>query len=118
MIDQNLLAKIDFDKQGGLVPAIVQDAQNGQVLMLAYMSKESLQMTIEKGLACYYSRSRQSLWLKGETSGHYQHVCKIDVDCDEDTILLSVIQEGAACHTGARSCFFQTLYTKEDTDEK
>ncbi|WP_075877569.1 phosphoribosyl-AMP cyclohydrolase [Merdibacter massiliensis] len=114
MTDLELLEKIDFDKQGGLVPAIVQDHENGQVLMLAYMSKESLKITIEKGLACYYSRSRKSLWLKGETSDHYQHVCKIDVDCDNDTILLSVIQDGAACHTGARSCFFQTLYQKEE----
>ena len=86
--------------------------------MLAYMSRESLQLTLEKGLACYYSRSRQSLWLKGETSGHFQHVKKIKVDCDADTILLQVEQEGAACHTGARSCFYRTLYEKEGTADE
>ena len=109
MIDETLLQTIDFEKQGGLVPAVVQDAENGQVLMLAYMSKESLKITIEKGLACYYSRSRNELWLKGETSGHYQHVSEIDVDCD---------QEGAACHTGKRSCFYRTIYQKEDKNGK
>ena len=118
MIDETLLQTIDFEKQGGLVPAVVQDAENGQVLMLAYMSKESLKITIEKGLACYYSRSRNELWLKGETSGHYQHVSEIVVDCDQDTLLLKVIQEGAACHTGKRSCFYRTIYQKEDKNGK
>ena len=117
MIDETLLQTIDFEKQGGLVPAVVQDAENGQVLMLAYMSKESLKITIEKGLACYYSRSRNELWLKGETSGHYQHVSEIDVDCDQDTLLLKVIQEGAACHTGKRSCLYRTIYQKETSYE-
>ena len=114
MIDGSLLQKIDFAKQGGLIPAIVQDAENGQVLMLAYMSAESLKITLEKKLACYYSRSRKELWLKGETSGHYQHVKEIALDCDEDTLLLKVIQDGAACHTGARSCFYRTLYKEEE----
>ena len=113
MIDETLWQKIDFAKQGGLIPAIVQDAENGQVLMLAYMSEESLRITLEKQLACYYSRSRQELWLKGETSGHYQHVKEIELDCDEDTLLLKVIQDGAACNTGARSCFYRTLYKEE-----
>ena len=115
MIDETLLQTIDFEKQGGLVPAVVQDAENGQVLMLAYMSKESLKITIEKGLACYYSRSRNELWLKGETSGHYQHVSEIDVDCDQDTLLLKVIQEGAACHAEAGS---YTGYLFEKGTEK
>lgn len=118
MIDPQLLETIDFEKQGGLIPAIVQDVNDGTVLMLAYMSRESLQLTLEKGLACYYSRSRHSLWLKGETSGHFQHVEKIEVDCDADTILLQVEQEGAACHTGARSCFYHTLYEKEGTADE
>ena len=118
MIDGSLLQKIDFAKQGGLIPAIVQDAENGQVLMLAYMSAESRKITLEKKLACYYSRSRKELWLKGETSGHYQHVKEIALDCDEDTLLLKVIQDGAACHTGARSCFYRTLYKEEEQHGK
>lgn len=100
---------IDFSKGNGLVPCIVQDAENGQVLMLAYMSPESLEQTVKTGLATYFSRSRQALWVKGETSGHYQHVKKILVDCDADTILLEVLQDGAACHTGNRSCFYRSL---------
>lgn len=113
MIDTSIIDKIDFDKQQGLVPTIVQDVHTKEVLMLAYMSKESLQITLEKGLACYYSRSRNELWLKGETSDHYQHVKAITIDCDCDTILLKVEQDGAACHTGAYSCFFQTLYEED-----
>ena len=108
-MDLTLVDKIDFDKQGGLVPVIVQDVENDEVLMLAYMNKESLQITLEKKLACYYSRSRQELWLKGETSGHYQHVKEIKVDCDLDTILIKVVQDGAACHTGNRTCFYRTI---------
>ena len=116
MIDGSLLQKIDFAKQGGLIPAIVQDAENGQVLMLAYMSAESLKITLEKKLACYYSRSRKELWLKGETSGHYQHVKEIALDCDEDTLLLKVIQDGAACHTGNHTCFYREMVKKEYHD--
>lgn len=104
---------IDFEKGGGLVPCIVQDVENNQVLMLAYMNHESLHKTMETGLATYWSRSRQQLWVKGETSGHYQHVKEILVDCDADTILIKVEQEGAACHTGKRSCFYRTLEGKE-----
>lgn len=113
MIDDTILKRIDFDKQDGLVPCIVQDYENNEVLMLAYMNKESLQLTLEKKLGCYYSRSRKKLWLKGESSGHYQYVKSIVVDCDCDTILMKVIQEGAACHTGARSCFFMELMKEE-----
>ena len=113
MFDKTLLDKIDFKKQGGLVPAIVQDVHTKDVLMLAYMNEESLRITLEKKLACYYSRSRSELWLKGETSDHYQHVKAITLDCDCDTILLKVEQDGAACHTGAYSCFFQNLYEEE-----
>ena len=113
MIDYELLEKIDFDKQGGLVPVIVQDYQNNEVLMLAYMNKETLQATLDRKMGCYYSRSRKVFWLKGETSGHLQYVKEIKVDCDNDTILLIVDQVGAACHTGSRSCFFKTLYNEE-----
>ncbi|MBE6010614.1 MAG: phosphoribosyl-AMP cyclohydrolase [Lachnospiraceae bacterium] len=98
----------------GLIPAIVQDYENGEVLMLGYMNKESYEKTLETGLMTYWSRSRQELWLKGDTSGHYQHVKSLHLDCDNDTILAKVEQIGAACHTGSRSCFFQELYRKED----
>ena len=99
----------DFKKGNGLIPVIVQDAETKDVLMLAYMNEESLQHTLKTGLATYWSRSRNELWVKGETSGHYQHVQSVYIDCDEDTLLLEVIQEGAACHTGHRSCFYRKL---------
>ncbi len=104
---------IDFKKGNGLVPCIVQDVHTGQVLMLAYMNAESLQKTVETKRATYFSRSRNALWIKGETSGHFQHVKEILVDCDEDTILLKVEQEGAACHTGKYSCFYRTIEGEE-----
>lgn len=93
----------------GLVPAIVQDVRTGTVLMLAYMNEESLQRTLDTGLATYWSRSRKTLWQKGETSGHVQRVRAISYDCDADALLLRVEQEGPACHTGAYSCFFNAL---------
>ena len=108
------MMKVDFDKGNGLVPAIVQDAISGEVLMLGYMNEESLRKTLETGLATYWSRSRNELWTKGETSGHYQHVQEIRIDCDEDTLLIKVFQDGAACHTGNRSCFYRLL---EDNNE-
>ncbi len=95
----------DFRK--GLVPAIAQDAETGDVLMLAYMNEEAWQETLRTGRACYYSRSRGRLWRKGEESGHFQEVREIRIDCDLDTILLRVRQHGAACHLGYRSCFFR-----------
>ena len=104
---------IDFEKGNGLVPCIAQDAESGQVLLLAYMNEERLQKTIETGKAVYWSRSRNELWMKGETSGHYQHVKEILVDCDGDTLLLKVHQDGAACHTGKYSCFYRTLEGEE-----
>lgn len=104
---------VDFDKGNGLVPCVVQDAETGQVLMLAYMNEESLQKTMKTGLATYRSRSRQQLWTKGETSGHYQHVRQILIDCDADTLLLKVEQDGAACHTGKYSCFYRTIEGEE-----
>ncbi len=100
--------KPDFAKQGGLVPAIAQDAATGEVLMLAYMNEESYAKTLETGEAHYYSRSRKALWRKGGVSGHVQKVKALRIDCDDDTILLLVEQVGgAACHMGYRSCFFR-----------
>lgn len=103
-----IFEQVKFDDRG-LVPAIVQDHASGEVLMFAWMNRESLQKTIEGGKACYWSRSRQKLWLKGESSGHTQQVHGIRLDCDGDVLLLSVEQEGGACHTGYRSCFYREL---------
>lgn len=101
---------IDFEKSGGLVPAIAQDAATGQVLMMAWMNQESFDETMRTGRACYWSRSRGKLWRKGEESGHVQEVKEIFVDCDADTILLKVNQiGGAACHEGYASCFFRKV---------
>jgi len=97
-----------FDDKG-LLPAIAQDAENGEVLMLAYMNEESLEKTVSTGQAWFYSRSRQELWHKGATSGNFLNVRKILIDCDEDTILLQVDAVGPACHTGNRTCFFREL---------
>lgn len=96
--------ELKFDEKG-LIPAIVQDFTSGKVLTVAYMNKESLKMTIDKGLTVFYSRSRQELWLKGETSGNYQHVVSIATDCDKDALLIKVNKDGPACHTGSDSCF-------------
>ena len=104
------MIKLDFEKIGGLVPAVVQDYQTGEVLMLAFMNEEAWRATLLSGQATYYSRSRQTLWVKGETSGNLQLVKEIRVDCDDDTVLLKVEQlGGAACHTGYRSCFFKQI---------
>lgn len=102
------ILNIKFNNDG-LVPAIVQEVSTKEVLMLAYMNQTAFDKTVETKLAHYFSRSRNSLWLKGETSGHYQHVKEIYYDCDCDTILLLVEQEGAACHTGNHSCFYRKL---------
>src|SRR5947207_10267111 len=101
---------IDFDKAGGLVPAVAQDADTGEVLMLAWMNREAFEETLRTGRAVYFSRSRGRLWRKGEESGHVQEVREVYVDCDADTVLLKVKQlGGAACHEGYRSCFFRKL---------
>jgi phosphoribosyl-AMP cyclohydrolase len=101
---------VDFDKQGGLVPAIAQDAATGQVLMLAWMNREAYEETVRTRRAVYFSRSRNRLWRKGEESGHVQEVREIYLDCDADTVLLKVHQiGGAACHEGYQSCFFRRL---------
>ena len=107
------MIEMDFNKLGGLVPCIVQEEGTGQVLMLAYMNEESLHQTLRTGLATYWSRSRNEIWIKGKTSGHYQYVKKILVDCDNDTLLMIVKQEGAACHTGKHSCFYRDIEGEE-----
>jgi phosphoribosyl-AMP cyclohydrolase len=101
---------IDFEKSGGLIPAIAQDAATGQVLMLAWMNREAFDETLRTGRACYFSRSRNRLWRKGEESGNVQEVQEVFIDCDADTILLKVRQIGdAACHEGYKSCFFRRI---------
>ncbi len=104
------MPELDFNKTGGLIPAIAQDADTGEVLMLAYMNQEAFEETLAWGNAVYYSRSRNKLWKKGETSGHVQKVREIRVDCDNDTVLLKVTQVGgAACHKGYKSCFYKIV---------
>jgi len=98
--------ELKFD-QDGLIPAIAQDADSGEVLMVAWMNREAVEKTCAKGLAHYYSRSRKKPWLKGEESGHLQHVLEMRTDCDGDVLLIKVRQESGACHTGYRSCFFK-----------
>ena len=110
------IEELKFD-ENGLIPAIVVDAKTKKVLTLAYMNKESLAISMEKGLTCFWSRSRQELWLKGETSGNYQHIVSITADCDCDALVVSVEKEGPACHTGADSCFGQTVWESEDLHE-
>ena len=109
---------VDFEKNNGLVPVIVQDVDTNEVLMLAYMNEEALNLTKSTGFAHYFSRSRNKIWKKGESSGNTQEVKEILVDCDNDTILLKVKQKGPACHTGRKSCFFTNLKTNEVTIDK
>jgi len=112
--DKRVMPELDFDKTGGLIPAIAQDADTGEVLMLAYMNQKSFKETLASGNAVYYSRSRKKLWKKGETSGHVQKVREIRVDCDNDTVLLKVTQVGgAACHKGYKSCFHKVVENGE-----
>ncbi|MBQ6998025.1 MAG: bifunctional phosphoribosyl-AMP cyclohydrolase/phosphoribosyl-ATP diphosphatase HisIE [Oscillospiraceae bacterium] len=107
---------LKFDEKG-LIPAIVVDAVTKQVLTLAYMSRESLQISMEKELTCFYSRSRQQLWLKGETSGNYQHIVSITADCDNDALVVMVEPEGPACHKGTVSCFHNPVFQSENRHE-
>ena len=103
------MMKLKFDKDG-LIPAIVVDDETGKVLTLAYMNEESLKISMERGLTCFWSRSRQELWLKGETSGNYQHIVSITADCDGDALEVRVRKDGPACHTGAESCFHNPIW--------
>lgn len=108
--------ELKFD-ENGLIPAIVTDSATGKVLTLAYMNKESLEISMEKKLTCFWSRSRNELWLKGETSGNYQHIVSITADCDFDALLISVRPEGPACHKGTVSCFENSVYENEEENE-
>ena len=109
------LNKIGWEKMDNLIPVITQDSKTNEVLMLAYMNKEALELTIKTNYAHYFSRSKQRIWKKGESSNHLQEIVEILVDCDNDTLLLKVNQEGVACHTGRKSCFFTNLNTNETT---
>ena len=108
--------ELKFDEKG-LIPAIVVDAKTKKVLTLAYMNKESLGITMEKELTCFFSRSRNELWLKGETSGNYQHVVSITADCDKDALIVMVEPDGPACHTGTISCFTNEVFQSEERHE-
>ena len=108
--------ELKFNSEG-LIPAIVVDSITKKVLTLAYMNKESLQISIEKGLTCFWSRSRQELWLKGETSGNYQHIVSITADCDKDALVITVEKDGPACHTGSDSCFENTVWESDELHE-
>ena len=108
--------QLKFDEKG-LIPAIVVDAVTKKVLTLAYMNRESLEVSMEKGLTCFWSRSRQELWLKGETSGNYQHIVSITADCDNDALVVMVEKDGPACHLGTDSCFTKAVYQSEDRHE-
>jgi phosphoribosyl-AMP cyclohydrolase len=108
-LTEELLNKLDFKKGNGLIPVVVQDVDSKKVLMLAYANKEALQKTLRTGYAHYWSRSRQKLWMKGETSGHTQKIQKVTTDCDYDTLLYVVNQKGPACHTGEYTCFFNKI---------
>ena len=108
--------ELKFDRDG-LIPAIVVDAITKKVLTLAYMNKESLQISMEKGLTCFWSRSRQELWLKGETSSNYQHIVSITADCDKDALIVTVEKDGPACHTGSDSCFETPVWESDELQE-
>ena len=108
--------ELKFDEKG-LIPAVVVDAVSKKVLTVAYMNRESLQISMEKGLCCFWSRSRQELWLKGETSGNYQHIVSITADCDKDALLVTVEKDGPACHLGTDSCFSNPLWHSEGRAE-
>ena len=110
------IEELKFD-ENGLIPAVVVDSITKKVLTVAYMNKESLKISMEKGLTCFYSRSRQELWLKGETSGNYQHIVSITADCDNDALVVVVEKDGPACHTGTDSCFTKPVYQSEELSE-
>ena len=108
--------KLVFDKDG-LIPAVVQDAYSKKVLTVAYMNRESLEISMNRRLTCFWSRSRRKLWLKGETSGNFQHIVSITADCDMDSLVIEVVKDGPACHLGTDSCFTNTVYENEDAEE-
>lgn len=108
--------ELKFDEKG-LIPAVVVDAASKKVLTLAYMNRESLKISMERGLTCFWSRSRQQLWLKGETSGNYQHIVSITTDCDQDALVVMVEKDGPACHLGTDSCFSRRIWENEEKNE-
>jgi phosphoribosyl-AMP cyclohydrolase len=108
-LTEDLLKKLDFKKGDGLIPVVAQDAESKEVLMMAYANEEALEKTLSTGYAHYWSRSRQKLWMKGETSGHTQKIKEVLTDCDYDTLLYVVDQKGPACHTGKDTCFYNKL---------
>lgn len=110
------IEELKFDEKG-LIPAVVVDSVTGKVLTLAYMNRESLKISMEKGLSCFWSRSRQELWLKGETSGNYQHIVSITADCDNDALVVTVEKDGPACHTGSDSCFTKPVWRSGELQE-
>ncbi len=112
-MNNEIISKIKFDEKG-LIPAVVQDFYTGDVLTVAYMNEESLKITLDEKMTCFYSRSRQELWRKGETSGNRQHIVSVTADCDYDALVIKVIKDGPACHTGSESCFFNLLYNDCD----
>ena len=113
----NFLESIDFSKLNGLVPVVTQDAENSEVLMLAFADYEAVKATLATGYAHYHSRSRNSLWKKGDTSGNLQKIVEIRIDCDDDTLLYRVQQTGPACHTGNRSCFYRSVFRRQENLE-
>ncbi|HWR22247.1 MAG TPA: bifunctional phosphoribosyl-AMP cyclohydrolase/phosphoribosyl-ATP diphosphatase HisIE [Feifaniaceae bacterium] len=116
MIPDTWLQELKFD-ENGLIPAIVQDYMTGEVLTLAYMNAESLRISLTEKRTCFYSRSRKQLWRKGETSGNVQHIVRVNADCDLDALVVEVLKDGPACHTGEESCFFNTLYDGEKPEK-
>lgn len=116
MVLDTWLQELKFD-ENGLIPAIVQDYMTGEVLTLAYMNAESLRISLTEKRTCFYSRSRKQLWRKGETSGNVQHIVRINADCDLDALLVEVVTDGPACHTGEKTCFFNTLYDGEKPEK-
>lgn len=113
-MNEEIFSKLKFDEKG-LIPAVVQDFYTGEILTVAYMNKESLKITLEEKMTCFFSRSRQKLWRKGETSGNRQHIVSVTTDCDCDALVVKVIKDGPACHTGNESCFFNLIY--KDTEK-
>lgn len=112
-----ILEKIEWEKMDDLIPVITQDSSSNEVLMLAYVNKEALELTLKTGFAHYFSRSKQRIWKKGESSNHTQKIVDIFLDCDNDTLLFKVIQEGVACHTGRKSCFFTNLQNEKIVED-
>ena len=116
MINEKEINELKFD-ENGLIPAIVVDSITKDVLTLAYMNRESLKISMEKGLTCFYSRSRKELWLKGETSGNFQHIVSITADCDKDALVVVVEKDGPACHTGTNSCFTNEVFKSDELNQ-